>query len=199
MLILGILGGVACGKSLVARQFAELGAGLLDADRAGHEVLRMPEVEQAARARWGDGIFGADGHVDRAALAKIVFAPGAEARRELTYLEQLTHPGIATCLRQQAGQFAAQHIRAVVLDAPLLLRAGWNVLCDQIIFIDAPWEVRVARAATRGWNEAEVRRREAAQEPLEEKRRRADGVIDNSGSPEHTRAQVVVLWKSLLE
>ena len=75
MKTLGLIGGVACGKSLVARQLADLGAVVLDADRAGHEALRLPEVEAAARRRWGDGIFGRDGHIVRSQLAKIVFAP----------------------------------------------------------------------------------------------------------------------------
>ena len=72
------LGGVASGKSMVARQFAALGAGVLDADRAGHEVLRLPHVEAAARRRWGEAIFGPDGRIDRARLARIVFGPGPE-------------------------------------------------------------------------------------------------------------------------
>ena len=70
MKILGLLGGVASGKSLVARQLAELGAVVLDADRAGHEALRLPCIEAAARERWGDVVFGPDGHVDRSKLAK---------------------------------------------------------------------------------------------------------------------------------
>ena len=70
MKILGLLGGVASGKSLVARQLAELGAVVLDADRAGHEALRLPCVEEAARQRWGDAVFGPDGHIDRARLAR---------------------------------------------------------------------------------------------------------------------------------
>ena len=76
MRVIGMLGGVASGKSWVAQQLAALGAGVLDADRAGHEVLRLPEIEEAARQRWGAVIFAADGHVERGRLAEIVFAPG---------------------------------------------------------------------------------------------------------------------------
>ena len=81
MKILGLLGGVASGKSLVSRQLAELGAVVLDADRAGHEALRLPSVEEAARRRWGDAVFGPDGHIDRSRLAKIVFAPPPDGPR----------------------------------------------------------------------------------------------------------------------
>ena len=102
MKILGILGGVASGKSTVARQFAQLGAAVLDADRAGHEVLRLPEIEAAARRRWGEEAFGPDGRIDRQRLACIVFAPGPKGRREREFLEQLTHPEIARAIRRQA-------------------------------------------------------------------------------------------------
>ncbi|HWA99621.1 MAG TPA: dephospho-CoA kinase [Pirellulales bacterium] len=199
MKIIGILGGVACGKSLVAKQFADLGAGILDADQAGHEVLRQPEVERAARGRWGDAIFDANGRIERAALAKIVFGANPEAARELKYLEELTHPQIAMRLRRQAGKFAAEKRAAAILDAPVMLKANWNAFCDHILFVDAPWEVRVARARTRGWTAEDVRRREAAQEAIEEKRRWADLVIDNAGPPEHTRMQIERIWQTLID
>src|SRR5258708_39823979 len=75
MKILGLLGGVASGKSMVAEMFRQLGAGVLDADKAGHEVLRLPAVRAAIGGRWGKDVIGADGEVDRRALAKILFAP----------------------------------------------------------------------------------------------------------------------------
>ena len=87
MRILGLLGGVASGKSLVARQLGELGAVVLDANRAGHEALRLPSVEAAARRRRGDAIFGPDGHIDRARLASIVFAPPPRGQRNGSILK----------------------------------------------------------------------------------------------------------------
>lgn len=195
--VVGLLGGVASGKSLVARQLCELGAGALDGDAAGHEVLRWSEVEQLARARWGDEIFGADGHIRRPALAAIVFAPTAEGRRELEYLEQITHPKIATLLRRDIERLAAKGYSVAVLDAPVMLKAGWDRFCDRIVFIDAPEEVRRRRAEERGWSQEDFMAREAAQEPLQKKRDRADAVIDNSGTPEATRNQVERFWQSL--
>ena len=105
MKILGLLGGVASGKSLVARQLAELGAVVLDADRAGHEALRLPAIEEAARGRWGDAVFGSDGHIDRSRLARIVFAPPPDGPRERKFLEALTHPEIGRRLAAQAQAF----------------------------------------------------------------------------------------------
>lgn len=196
MLVIGLVGGVASGKSLVARQLSDLGAAILDGDRAGHEVLRTTEVEEAVRRRWGAGVFGPDGRIARSALAAIVFAATPQAREELNYLEQLTHPRIAAMLRGQIAELAAAGTPAAVLDAPVLLKAGWDKFCDRIVYVDAPREVRAARARQRGWNEAQFAAREAAQESLEVKRRHADAVIDNSASAEATQVQVKRLWQA---
>jgi dephospho-CoA kinase len=198
MRIIGITGGVACGKSLVTRQFEELGAGVLDADRAGHEVLRLPHVEAAARGRWGEAIFGLDGRIDRKRLAQIVFGPGDKSEQERTYLEQLSHPEIGRLLKQQAETFERAGTQVAVLDAALLFEASWNKLCDKNVFIESPPEVRLQRALARGWTEEEFAAREGVQESLHSKRARADVIIDNSGSPERTRAQVEQIWASLL-
>jgi dephospho-CoA kinase len=138
MKVIGMLGGVASGKSLVAQELARLGAGLLDADRAAHEVLRMPEVETAARERWGTKVFGPDGRIDRARLAEIVFADAPGGPRERKYLEQLTHPKIGPLLAREAERLAASGTAVAVLDAPLLLEAGWDKLCERLVFVDAP-------------------------------------------------------------
>lgn len=196
---IGILGGIGSGKSLVARQMAELGAGLLDADRAGHEVLQEQTVHDVLRQRWGDDVFGPDGRINRDRVAEIVFAPPPEGGRERRFLENLLHPRIAERLAGEQKEFAAREYRAVVLDAPLLLEAEWDRLCSRLVFVDAPRELRLARVAARGWTEEDVARREAAQLPLEVKRARADVAIDNSGTPQHTRAQVERFWASLAE
>jgi dephospho-CoA kinase len=198
MKVVGLLGGVASGKSLVARQLCDLGAGLLDGDGAGHEVLRLPQVERLVRERWGDAVIAADGHVDRRALAQIVFASPPGGPRELLYLEQITHPRITQGLREQAAALAAEGRQVAVLDAPVMLKAGWNEFCDTIVFVDASKEVRQARAHGRGWSQEDFAARDAAQESLDVKRRLADTIIDNSGSPEATRARVVRLWQSLV-
>jgi len=198
MRIIGLLGGVASGKSLVARQFARLGAGVLDADQTGHEVLRLPSIEAAVRHRWGEAVFGPDGRIDRARLARIVFAAGTEAPRERESLEQLTHPEIARRLRQQAETLAAAGTALAVLDAALLMETGWDTWCEKLVFVEAPREARLARAVARGWSKEDFAAREAAQESLDRKRASADVMIDNSGSPERTQAQVEQFWASLI-
>jgi dephospho-CoA kinase len=197
MRIIGIVGGVASGKSLVAAQFAQLGAGVLDADRAGHEALRLPEVEAAVRKRWGDDVFGPDGHVDRTRLAKIVFS-GKDAQHERGHLEQLLHPEIGRLIQQQSEALAAAGANIAVLDAPLLIEAGWDNFCEKIVYIDAPRSLRCQRAAARGWSEEDFTAREGAQDSLDRKRSRVDVTIDNSGPPERTLAQVEQFWESLV-
>lgn len=195
---IGLLGGIASGKSTVARLLVERGAILLDADVAGHEALLEPAVEAAARARWGDAIFGPDGRIHRPALARIVFAPPPAGPIELAYLESLTHPRIGDRLLRQIDQYAADdkpHV--LVLDAPVMLKAGWDRFCDLLLFVDADRSVRLRRALDRGWTAEEFERREAAQEPIEAKRSLADAVIDNSGPVEVMEAQIDEFWRGL--
>ncbi len=198
MHIIGIVGGVAGGKSLVARQLRELGAVVLEADTIGHEVLRQEGTEAAARRRWGDGIFGPDGRIDRRRLARIVFAPPPHGPREKEYLEGLTHPEIGRLIQRRIQELAAGGAKLVVLDAPLLMEADLDNFCNTIIFVDSPREIRMARAQSRGWNEEDYAAREGAQDSLDSKRAKADVTMDNSGSPESTKAQVERWLHSLI-
>jgi dephospho-CoA kinase len=198
MRIIGITGGVASGKSAVAEQFRRLGAGVIDADRTGHEVLRLAKVEQAVRQRWGSKVFGPDGRIDRARLARIVFAPGPEAETERKYLEQLTHPEIAQSVLRQAEAMVAAGVDIIIVDAALLLEAGWDRWCEKIIFVEAPRETRLSRAVDRGWKKEDFEVREGVQESLDQKRASADVIIDNSGPPQRTQAQVERFWASLV-
>jgi dephospho-CoA kinase len=200
MKTIGIVGGVASGKSLVAKYFADLGAGLLDADRAGHEVLAHDSaVRTALVARWGPSILAPDGSIDRAAVAACVFAtdhshPDQPANDERKFLESLLHPRIRAILQEKTAKFAADGRPAVVLDAPLLLEAGWGSLCDLVVMVDSPPELRRARAAERGWNAEEFQRREAAQWPVEEKRRHCQVSLANDGTAEQLRDAVGNVW-----
>lgn len=198
MKTIGIVGGIASGKSLVAKLFAELGAGHLDADQAGHEVLANDaEVRQALVDRWGTSILASDGSIDRAAVAACVFAASdpAQAAREREFLESLLHPRIGVLLKEKTAKLAATGTPAVILDAPLLLEAAWGPLCDLIVMVDTPLETRLARAAARGWDRNEFARRESAQWPVEKKRRHAQIIIPNDGTLDDLRGRVADVWK----
>src|SRR4029079_14745734 len=142
MLILGLVGGIASGKSLVANILRDMGAVVLDADQAGHYVLRQPDVIAELKNRWGDKILDPKGQVVRREVAKIVFGQGNEAERK--FLEQLTHPRIEELLKKELDFVcnSPEPPPVVVIDAPLLFEAGWDKFCDKILFVDAPRDIR---------------------------------------------------------
>ncbi|NOY30132.1 MAG: dephospho-CoA kinase [Planctomycetes bacterium] len=197
MHILGITGGIASGKSAVAAELAALGAVVLDADRAAHEVINLPDVQQALVDRWGSGILGESGKVNRQAVAQQVFSPQPDSSKELRFLEQTLHPQIRLQFEAELDRLAQKGVPAAVIDAPLLLEAGWESLCDAVLFVDATREKRLERAALRGWSEEDFSLREQAQMPIEEKRSRATQVVANQGSLEALKAQVQDFWKRL--
>ncbi|MBK9383351.1 MAG: dephospho-CoA kinase [Planctomycetes bacterium] len=179
--IAGVLGGVASGKSTAARVLEEAGCLRLDADALARARLDTGEVRSALLARFGPQVLDACGQVDRAALAQLAFA-APSARREL---EELIHPEVRrqmlAALEEEEGRSLASGTpRWVVLDVPLLVESGWIHLCDHVLFLETPAALRDARArADRGWNAGEVARREAAQVPLEVKRRLAERIFAN--------------------
>jgi dephospho-CoA kinase len=197
MKTIGLVGGVASGKSTVARMLVELGVGLLDADRTGHDVLADDaEVSRALRCEWGDSVFTSDGSVDRTAVAGMVFSGGDTAEENRRFLEDLLHRRIRRRLEKLRQQFADEGYHAVVLDAPLLLEAGWGPMCDLVVMVDSPRELRLARARGRGWSDEDFTRREAAQWLVEDKRRGSSLLIENDGSEEQLRSSVKGLWRN---
>jgi dephospho-CoA kinase len=196
MKIIGLVGGVASGKSLAANMLVELGAVHLDADRAGHDVLAEDDdVRQALVDHWGDAILDANGRVDRAAVAQRVFDKSAVGTADRKFLEDLLHPRIGQRLSGVRDRAVAEGKPAIVLDAPLLLEADWGSLCDIILMIDSPKELRLKRALTRGWSETEFDQREAAQWPPDKKSSFADVVISNQGSPDDLRTAIAGFWR----
>lgn len=180
-LVLGILGGIASGKSALARLLAGPDGVLIDADSIAHQELETPLVRAWIEANIGPGALTPSA-VDRAQVARSVFASPA-LRAEL---EALVHPAVRARLREELASARAQSRPRIVLDVPLLLEneAQHELTreCDALVFIDSDATVRAERALrTRGWSNEEFARRQAAQLPLEIKRSRADVVIPNHG------------------
>jgi dephospho-CoA kinase len=186
--IIGLVGGIGAGKSLAAALFAERGARVIDADALGHEALRQPAIMKLVVDRWGPGILGADGQVNRREIAARVFADSAERRA----LEAIVFPWIDRRIREEMRAAETDpKIRLIVLDAAIMLETGWDQSCDFILFVDAPREQRMERLAERrGWNAAELANREQAQLSVADKRSRADSVLLNDGTPEDLARQV---------
>lgn len=186
--VLGVVGGIGAGKSAVAAAMARRGGVVIDADKLGHAALEQSEIKQKLLARWGERVLKPDGAANRRAIAGIVFDDPSERR----VLEELVYPFIRKRAVEEIDQAQADPtVRFVVLDAAVMLEAGWNTVCDRVVYVDAPRGVRLARLAARsGWTPVEVAAREAAQMSLAEKRDRADAVVMNDGSPEQLQGHV---------
>ncbi|MEX0702577.1 MAG: dephospho-CoA kinase [Planctomycetales bacterium] len=198
--VIGLVGGVGSGKSSIARLLAKNESiVLIDGDRAGHHVLKRPDVIRQLQHRFGEGILDEHRQIRRGALAREVFGPGEAHHRAKADLELIVHPRIREILETEIDDARANpEVAAILLDAAVLFEAGWNDLCDAVVYIDTPRPSRLERVrAARGWDEAELDRREASQLPLETKRSRADHVIDNSGPPERAAAELEGFLKSL--
>ncbi|HEU4420477.1 MAG TPA: dephospho-CoA kinase [Planctomycetota bacterium] len=187
--VIGILGGIAAGKSAVAGMFAAHGLVLLDADEEARLVAAEPDVQREVAAAFGPDVL-AEGGLDRRALAALVFGD-ARARQRL---EAIMHPRIRARLLARLDQAKANG-DSVLLDVPLLLEGGLIACCDEVVFVDAAPAVRAARARERGWQQGELEQRQAAQAPLHEKRARASHCIQNDGDFDETRRQVAALLR----
>ncbi len=198
MIEIGLTGGIGAGKSTVADALTERGAVLIDADRIVHD-LQEPgaPVFLAMVGRWGDRIVSADGHLDRAAVAGIVF----DDADELKALNDIVHPAVAAEMAA-SREFLADTDSIVVLDIPLLVpadgespRAPYSDLAG-IIVVDIDPEIAVERLVSqRGFSRADARARIASQAGREARLAVADFVIDNSGSHESLHRQIDAAWQ----
>ena len=185
--VIGLTGGVASGKSSVATLFAEHGCAVIDADSVGHEVLELPVVKEQLQNRFGPAVVvghgpsdSAEPRVDRKRLAAIVFAD-PEARQAL---EAIVHPLMRArfleAFEKELGP-GRDPGRPVLLDAAILREAGWDDLCDLVVFVAAPRAERLRRAIeNRGWSLQNFTARESAQWPCERKQLQSDFVISSN-------------------
>ncbi|MCX6049930.1 MAG: dephospho-CoA kinase [Chloroflexi bacterium] len=189
-LIIGLTGNIATGKSTILRYLVDKGAHVVDADQLSHRAMEPSgPAYQAIVDAFGDQILQQDGTINRAALGKIVFADAAALQR----LEQIVHPAVFTLAQQEIASTSAA---VVLLEAIKLLEAQRLVkLCDEIWVVTASPETQLNRLRTeRGMDEAEARRRMAAQSSQAEKVKHAHRVIDNDGTPAALQAQLATIW-----
>lgn len=195
---IGLIGGIAAGKSHAAKILVQMGAKIIDADKLGHSVLNRPLILRRLSHLLGSGIQLPDGTVDRAAISRLVFGndQASTARRKI--LEDTLHPVIhAEAVKQLRSLRSAEPPSlAVVLDAPLLLEANWTPMCDIILFVDCPVELRRERALARNWDETDFQNREAAQMAVDSKRQHATHVVDGADES-NMRKQLQVIWEEL--
>ncbi len=185
--VLGLIGGIGAGKSVAARMLAERGAAVIDADAVGHELLTDPTIRARIVERSGPGVLETgDGStrrpnpaISRRALGAVVFADPAALRD----LEAILHPAMRERFRREIDRVACEgRAPCIVLDAAVLLEAGWHDLCDHVVYVDAPRDERLRRvAAARGWTVSMLEARERSQWPADRKRCRADWILGNDG------------------
>ncbi|MFL5483951.1 MAG: dephospho-CoA kinase [Gemmatimonadaceae bacterium] len=195
MILIGLTGNIASGKSEVARMLSERGATLIDAD-----VLSREAVEPDTQAlkdivkRWGKDVLKSDGSLDRGALRQIVFAD----QNELDALNRIVHPGVTRLRDREIAKARERGDDLVVCVIPLLFERNLVDEFDSIVLVDAPRPLRLERLVrTRGLDETDAMNMIVSQMPAELKRARADYVIENNGSLKDLERDVDELWSSL--
>lgn len=191
---IGLTGGIASGKSTVSALLAGLGAAIVDADRIARDIVEpgSPILADIA-ARFGQAVLLPDGSLDRKALGAIVFADEAR-RREL---EGVMHPAIRAIMKQRMAELErGQPSRLVVVDVPLLFESGLASMFERTMLVYVPPDIQLQRLMARdGSTEEEALSRLRSQMPIDSKRQLADVIIDNSGSREHTKEQILRFWQ----
>jgi dephospho-CoA kinase len=195
MRLIGLTGGIASGKSTVARMLAARGAAVIDADRIGR-ALQEPGTpcHAAILEAFGPDVRDASGRLDRRRLADAVFSDAAARRR----LEGIMHPAIWSAAMAEAASAEAAGYALCVVDAALILEAGWRERFDAVIVVVAPEAAQLERLRLRGLREGEARERLAAQWPAAAKAAQADVVIDTGGTLADTEARVAQVYPTLL-
>ena len=197
MLIVGVTGSLATGKTTVARLLKMRGAVVIDADAMAHRALaRGTPISRRVVRIFGPSVLGGRGAISRRKLAEKVFGNS----RRLRQLCRLIHPYVGERIRKELAHLSKDRPSpVVVIDAPLLIEAGFHRWVDMLVVVKAPRRVQVERAARRlGLSPEAAGARLKAQWPLAKKIQKADVVIDNGGSMEATRDQVRTLWSSLV-
>jgi dephospho-CoA kinase len=195
MVLIGLTGNIASGKSEVAKMLADRGATVIDADVLAREAVR-PETQALKDIvkRWGKDILKKDGNLDRAALRQIVFAD----QSELDALNRIVHPGVTRLRDREIARARERGDQLVVCVIPLLFERNLVEEFDVIVLVDSPRPLRLERmVASRGLEETDAMNMIASQMPAELKRARADYVIENSGSIQDLERDVNALWSSL--
>jgi dephospho-CoA kinase len=195
-MIFGLTGGIATGKSTVAEMLQRHGAVIVDADKVARQVVEPGEEGLSRIASvFGDEVISREGTLDRPALGRIIFHD-EKARRKLN---ELLHPLIMDKMRRDTEKVRQTEPHAVIIwDVPLLIEEKMTDLVDEVILVYVPQQVQLARLQARDHlDNDEAAARLAAQLPIDEKKRWADYVIDNSGTREETEMQVARLWSEL--
>lgn len=195
MKLIGLTGGVGSGKSTVAEVLRKLGATVIDADEAAHSVYEPGAPAFDAIVTEFGPEYVREGRIDRARLGELVFKDPDALRR----LNAIVHPLVRGWMADRTKHAVESGSEIVVQDVPLLYENGLEDLFSSVVLVYVPPDVQLERLVKgRGLDESRARSIIAAQMPIDEKRRRAHHVIDNSGTRDQTRRQVEEMWSQML-
>ncbi len=194
--IVGILGGICSGKSVVAAELAKLGCAVIDADKIAHELLDENSVRKKVAAFLGHTILDKSGRIDRKRLADIVFADA----QKLSTLNGIVHPLVLERAERLIHGYEGQsRVKAIVLDMPLLVEVGWAKRCDRLIFVECNEKLRLERAKKMGFSdENQLRIRENFQISLDKKVSLADNIIYNNSDFSALARQVANIFSHIV-
>ena len=191
MLTVGLTGDVGAGKSTLSKVWEEMGAAVIDADRVARDMWQLPDVQKRASERWGSDFFEDDQKSVFAKIAEKIFSD----EREYEFVSDLLHPATIAAIEEIVKNADGW----VVVEIPLLFECGRPKWMDFVVFASASAEKRVERNASRGWDAAEIKRRESRLMPRDEKIRMSDWVLENSGTKEEWEAKARELGNIFLE
>lgn len=194
--VIGLLGGIASGKSTVAAQFASLGAAVIDADRIAKDLLHDPDVKQQIHNAFGDRVFDSAGDINKQKLSEAVF----DAPSSVKTINSIIHPRVMEKTEMLIEQYQADDgIVAVVLDIPLLMEVGWEKRCDKLVFVNCDEPIRLKRASKRQFfNENLLKKREKFQISLDNKKKISHYIINNNEDLSELTKQISEIFPALI-
>ena len=195
-LVIGLTGGIACGKNTVAEMFQSFSAYVIDADLIAHQLLKDdPSVKQEIVTTFGESILGYEGEIDRGKLGGMVFG-----RPDLLWaLNEIVHPPVVETMSAEIERHRrSDEHAAIVINVPLLIEANLTYMVDSVVLVYADEDVQIRRLAQRGLSMADAQKRIRSQMPFSEKAPFADFIIYNSGHRSDTAEQVKQVWEALV-
>jgi len=193
--IIGILGGIGSGKSTVAAEFAKLGCRVIDADKIAHELLDEPAVKAKIVNLFGRAILDSAGKIVREKLAEVVFTDADK----LSSINEIIHPIVLQRAEELIKKYNSQNqVKAIILDMPLLVEAGWDKRCNKLIFVNCDQKLRLNRAKKLDFDKNQVKIRENFQISLDNKANLADNIVENNSDFSALARQVTDIFSYIM-
>lgn len=194
MMVIGLLGGIASGKSTVSQVFATRGAFVFNADQVVHQLLQEEPVLQKIKERFGNSILNEKGQIQKNKLAALVF----KEKARLDELNQILHPLVFEKLQLFLQEHQKDPQAILLLDIPLLMEKGLHHFCNTLVFIDTPLALRQKNASQRGWSSEELQLREQQQLPLLTKKEASPLILSNVHTLDQLQEETNQLWDKLI-